>query len=129
MSKNLDWEQIKKDMEKSINLKIDEEAFLVRIDILDEEFIKKQMSGSLIQNEASLKQLMEGYIEDKSIDPEIEINREENYILLKLDNREDTFIIYNFFKEFFFGDILKDMIEALFGAFGAMYGTNDRKRF
>jgi len=123
MSINLDWEKIKEDMKRSINLTINKDTHSVRIDILDEKFIEDQMSGNLIQSEASLKHLMNGYIE-KTINPKIEVNREENFIILELENEEDTQKIYDFFYKFFFGDILKNMIEALFGAFGSMYGTD-----
>lgn len=122
MSTNLDWEKIKEDMKKSINLTINKNTHSVRIDILDEDFIENQVSGNLIQSEASLKQFMNGYIE-KTIKPKIKVNRDENFIILELNNKEDTQIIYDFFSKFFYGDILKNMIEALFGAFGSMYGT------
>ncbi|MBD3215961.1 MAG: hypothetical protein GF311_25340 [Candidatus Lokiarchaeota archaeon] len=124
MSKNIEWEKIKEDMKKAINLTIDQENYQVEIEILDKELIDKQLSGNLIQSEASLQQLLKGYVEDKTINPKITINQETNRILLDFDNQQDAQTIYNFFEKFFFGDILKTMIEALFGAFGGMYGSD-----
>jgi hypothetical protein len=123
MSENIEWEKIKEDMKKAINLTIDQEKNQVKIEILDKELIDNQLSGNFIQNEVSLQKLLKGYVEDKTIKPKITINQERNHILLDFNNQQDAHTIYNFFEKFFFGDILKTMVEALFGAFGGIYGN------
>ena len=125
MGLNLDWKKLEKVLKKIIKISLDENPSIVRIDIKDKDFMESKLGHNLIGTEASISQLLIAYIEDKNINPKIEVNREENYILLDLETVEDAKKIENFFQDFFFGDILNNMLEALFGAFGSTYGTEN----
>jgi len=125
MGLNIEWEKLKKVLNEIIKISMDEDSSSVKINISDKDFMESKLGRNLIGSEASINLLLNNYIKDKNIKPKIQVNREENYILLKLDNNQDAKEIQKFFRDFFFGDILKNMIETLFGAFGGMYGTEN----
>ncbi|MFO7795629.1 MAG: hypothetical protein ACQERB_01910 [Promethearchaeati archaeon] len=125
MGLNIEWEKLKKVLNDIIEISLDEDSSSVKINISDKDFMESKLGRNLIGSEDSINLLLNNYIKDKNIKPKIEINREENSILLSLDNNHDAKKIQKFFEDFFFGDILKNMIEALFGAFGGMYGTEN----
>ncbi|TFF84929.1 MAG: hypothetical protein EU518_01985 [Promethearchaeota archaeon] len=125
MGLNIEWEKLKKVLNEIIEISLDEDSSLVKIHISDKDFMESKLGRNIIGSEASINLLLNNYIKDKSIKPKIEINREENNIFLKLENNRDAKKIQKFFQDFFFGDILKNMIEALFGAFGGMYGSEN----
>ncbi|TFG05509.1 MAG: hypothetical protein EU539_09270 [Promethearchaeota archaeon] len=131
---NLDWEQLKKEFENSINLEKDEDQLSIKIKLLKEpEFQDNPLFGNvstMLKGEQELRHSLSQFMnEGKPINCEIEIDREEKQVVLTFKEKEEWNKTFNFLKELFFGDYFKKILEAMMGAFGGFFNKNDFSPF
>jgi hypothetical protein len=127
MSDDFNWQKMKAKFKDSV--KIEKELHNTSIDItfLDDKLIEDDMIIMIIKNKRGLENSLKHYIDiDRSIKYDIEIVKNQNKIIITFEEEEIVDKAYNFFKDFFHGDLLKDMVEALFGAFGRFYGEDNQ---
>ena len=56
------------------------------------------------------------------LDVDVDVNEADKVITMKFKGKEEYEKIYEFLNNMFFGDFLKQMMEAMMGAFGNMFG-------
>ena len=117
---------MKEQIQKSIKLEKNENDLSIRILVLESNIEDNQFVGSMLKSEDEMKKSLTQFLnEEKTIDCDIEINQDEKFVEIKLKDKEIWEKTYNLFNDMFFGDYLKNMIEALMGAFGGMFGAGD----
>lgn len=123
---NLNWDEIKETLRKSIKLDENMENLSIKIIILESNIEENQFIGKILKSEDEMRQSLSAFInEGKPIDCNVEVNQEERYILLKFREKEIWNKTLELFNDLFFGDYLKKMIEAMMGAFGGMFSKED----
>ena len=123
---NINWEEIKENFRKSIELKKKKENMSIKI-IIKEPIIEENLIvGNILKNENEMKQSLSAFInEGRPIDCDVEVNQDERYIKLKFKDNELWEKTYEFFNDLFFGDYLKKMVEVMMGAFRGMFGKDN----
>ena len=119
---NLNWDEIKEDLRKSVKLDKKMEDLSIKITIKKSNIEENQFIGKMLKSEDEMKQSLSAFInEGKPIDCDVEVNQKERYILLKFREKRLWIKTFELFNDLFFGDYLKKMIEAMMGAFGGMF--------
>jgi hypothetical protein len=119
---NLNWDEIKENLRKSVKLDKKMEDLSIKITIKKSNIEENQFIGKMLKNEDEMKQSLSAFInEGKPIDCDVEVNQKERYILLKFREKRIWIKTFELFNDLFFGDYLKKMIEAMMGAFGGMF--------
>ena len=122
---NLNWEEIKEQLQKAVKLEKKKEDLSIKISILESNIEENQMVGGMLKDEDEMKQSLGQFLGKKEpLDCDIEINQEERTMLLKFKEKKDFKKVYHLLNDLFFGDFLKKMIEAMMGAFGDMFGQD-----
>ncbi|MFX0188181.1 MAG: hypothetical protein ACFE8A_10640 [Candidatus Hodarchaeota archaeon] len=122
---NLDWEEIKEQLQKAVKLEKKEEDLSIKISILESNIEENQMVGGMLRDGDEMKQSLGQFLGKKEpLDCDIEINQKKRTMLLKFKEEKDFKKVYNLLNDLFFGDFLKKMIEAMMGAFGDMFGQD-----
>jgi len=124
----LNWEEIKAKLQKSIKLEKNEKDLSVKITILEPTVQDDQMIGNMLKNEDEMKQSLTQFLgKKKLLDCDIKINQPGKNIKLTFRDKMDFNSVHNLLNAMFFGDYFKDMVEALKGAFGESFGSGDFK--
>jgi hypothetical protein len=127
MNEDFDWQKIKAKFEDSVKIQKELHNASIEITFLDDNLIEDNMITMIIKNKRGLEDSLRHYINiDRSIKYDIKIVKNQNKVIITFEEEEIIDIAYNFFKDFFHGDLLKDMVEALFGAFGRFYGEDNQ---
>ena len=123
---HLNWDEIKENLQKAVELEKIMNDLSIKITIKDSNIQENQYLGKMLKTEDEMKQSLSAFINDgKPIDCDVEVNQEERYILLKFREKKMWKKTYELFNDLFFGDYLKKMIEAMMGAFGGIFGSED----
>ncbi|MHA1293804.1 MAG: hypothetical protein ACTSQJ_14200 [Promethearchaeota archaeon] len=126
MTEKFNWDEIKEQLSNSIKLEKNAEDLSLKIIILESNLEENKVVGGMFKGEDEMKRSLGQFLGKKEpIDCNININQEEKYIILKFKNKKDFKKVYNLFQEMFFGDFFKEIIEAMMGAFGGMFGNNE----
>jgi hypothetical protein len=121
--KQFNLKEIKEKLQKAVEIKSDQEDLSVKLKIKEPNIEGVLMVSDMLKSEDEMRQSLSAFInQNQPIDCDIEVNQKEKYILLKFRNKEMWNRTITFFNDMFFGDYLKKMIEAMMGAFGAMFG-------
>jgi len=124
----LNWEEIKAKLQKSIKLEKNEKDLSVKITVLEPTVQDDQMVGNMLKNEDEMKQSLTKFLgKKKLLDCDIKINQPGKNIKLTFRDKTDFTSVYNLLNDMFFGDYFKEMVEALKGAFGESFGSGDFK--
>jgi len=124
----LNWEEIKAKLQKSIKLEKNEKDLSVKITILEPTVQDDQMIGNMLKNEDEMKQSLTQFLgKKKLLDCDIKINQPGKNLKLTFRDKMDFNSVHNLLNDMFFGDYFKDMVEALKGAFGESFGSGDFK--
>jgi len=124
----LNWEEIKAKLQKSIKLEKNEKDLSVKIIVLEPNIQDDQIVGNMLKNEAEMKQSLTQFLgKKKLLDCDIKINQPGKNIKLTFRDKTDFTSVYNLLNDMFFGDYFKEMVEALKGAFGESFGSGDFK--
>lgn len=122
---NLNWEEIKEQLQEAVRLEKKKDDLSIKISILESNIEENQMVGGMLKDEDEMKQSLGQFLNKKEpLDCDIEINQEERTMLLKFKEKKDFKKVYNLLNDLFFGDFIKKMIEAMMGAFGDMFGQD-----
>jgi hypothetical protein len=123
---NFNWEEIKEKLAKAVKLEKNKADLSVKIIIKELDIEENQIIGNILKSEKEMKQSLAQFInQGKPVNCEVEVNQDEKFILLKFNEIKMWQKTYEFFNDFFFGDYLKKMIEAMMGAFGGIFGKDD----
>lgn len=126
MIKDFNWDEIKKSLQKAIKLERNYDNLTIVISVLEENLKENQFVGNFIRSEKELKKSLQRYLgKQSSLNCDIEINNTNNKVSIKFFDTKDYNEVFNLLNDIFFGDYLKDMIEAMMGAFGRMFGKED----
>jgi len=119
---NFNWEEIKEKLVKAVKLEKNKADLSVKIIIKELDIEDNQIIGNILKSEKEMKQSLAQFInQGKPVNCEVEVNQDEKFILLKFNEIKMWQKTYEFFNDFFFGDYLKKMIEAMMGAFGGIF--------
>lgn len=122
---NLNWEEIKEQLQNAVKLEKKKEDLSIKISILESNIEENQIVGGMLKDEDEMKQSLGQFLGKKEpLDCDIEINQEKRTMLLKFKEKKEFKKVYNLLNDLFFGDFLKKMIEAMMGAFGDMFGQD-----
>ncbi|MEJ2276557.1 MAG: hypothetical protein P8Y70_02235 [Candidatus Lokiarchaeota archaeon] len=125
MNHKIEWEKIRSKFNESIKIKKDAERNRVIISFLDSDLLENDMFKLILENESGLKDTLRNYTRiSEPINYDIEIDKNSNVIIITFKRKKVMDQSYDFFEELFHGDLLKEMIEAIFGAFGGFYGND-----
>ncbi len=123
---NFNWEEIKEKLAKAVKLEKNKADLSVKIIIKELDIEENQIIGNILKSEKEMKQSLAQFInQGKPVNCEVEVNQDEKFILLKFNEIKMWQKTYEFFNDFFFGDYLKKMIEAMMGAFGGIFGKDN----
>ena len=126
--KDSNWDKIKEDLQKAVKLEENKDDLSIKIIILESNIKENQMVGGMLRGGEEMKQSLRQFLgKSEPLDCDISINQEERTILMKFNNNEDFYKVYELLNDMFFGDFFKKMIDALRGAFGATFGHDDFK--
>lgn len=119
---NFNWEEIKEKLAKAVKLEKNKADLSVKIIIKELDIEENQIIGNILKSEKEMKQSLAQFInQGKPVNCEVEVNQDEKFILLTFNEIKMWQKTYEFFNDFFFGDYLKKMIEAMMGAFGGIF--------
>jgi hypothetical protein len=122
----LNWSEMKAKLENSVEIQQMEEDLKIIVDIDTEEIKENGLITDLLQNKEQLKRTIGEYKNDGTpINCIIEIKKQEGKIILSFEKESEYDKSLEFLKEFFYGDILKTMLEAMFGAFGNRFQNDN----
>lgn len=122
----LNWSEMKAKLENSVEIQQMEEDLKIIVDIYTEEIKENGLITDLLQNKEQLKRTIGEYKNDGTpINCLIEIERKEGKIILSFEKESEYDKSLEFLEEFFYGDILKTMLEAMFGAFGNRFRNDN----
>ena len=126
MIKDFNWDEIKKSLQNAIKLEKDHDNLTILITVLEENLKENQFIGNFIRNEIELKNSLQRYLGRQSpLNCDIEINNTNKKVSIQFFDDGDYNEVFILLNDIFFGDYLKDMIEAMMGAFGRMFGKED----
>ncbi|MHA1299346.1 MAG: hypothetical protein ACTSO9_07930 [Candidatus Helarchaeota archaeon] len=113
---NLNWDDIKRQMEESVEL--EEGNRVVKIKFKG-DVQQNQMIEKMVSSEQGLQQTLNQFVgKGDPVDCNINFIESENAVVIEnLKDEEITHKVYEFFKDMFFGDFLKNLIEQMFNAF------------
>jgi hypothetical protein len=115
----LNWSEMKAKLENSVKIQQIEEELKIIVSIDTKKIKENGLITGLLKNKEQLKRTIGEYKNDGTpINCEIEIKKKEGKIILYFKEESEYDKSLEFLKEFFHGDILKTMLEAMFGAFG-----------
>ncbi|NHI90915.1 MAG: hypothetical protein EAX96_00345 [Candidatus Lokiarchaeota archaeon] len=116
--KKIDWKEIKQKMKELVKLEKNENDLWVKLTMIGENDVREdEMVGKMIQSEEEIKQTLSQYINDgEPLDCEVSFMEEEKYMLIKFKEKRFVKKAYEFFKELFFGNFLKKMVEQMMKA-------------
>lgn len=122
MEKSFNWDEIKEKLQHAVKLEKNKDALKVKINILESNIEDDKMVGNMLRDEESMKQSIGQFLgSNEPLDCDIDINNDEKCIVMKFKKESDFNKVYNLLNDMFFGDFFKKIIEAMFGAFGAMF--------
>lgn len=115
----IDWKEIKNKMKELVKLEKDEKELWVKLVMTGESDVREdEMVGKMIQGEDQIKQTLSQFINDgEPLDCEVTFNEEEKIMQMQFKEKRHVKKAYDFFKELFFGNFLKDMVEGMMKAF------------
>jgi hypothetical protein len=125
MMENLNWDEIKEQLEKAVKLEKNDDDLSVKIIILEESLEENKMIGNMLKGEDEMKQSLGQFLgNNEPLDCDIDINQDEKYIKMVFKKKKDFKKVYTLLNDIFFGDFFKKMLEAMMGAFGNMFGND-----
>ncbi len=123
---NFNWEDIKEKLQKAVELEKKSDDLSIKIIIKGSNIEENELVGNMLKSEVEMKQSLARFVnEGKPVECEVEVNQIQKFILIKFRDHQMWNKTYDLLSEMFFGDYFKKMIEAMMGAFGRMFGTED----
>lgn len=120
--KDFNWDEIKEELQKAVKLEKFKDDLSVKITILAENIEETQMVGDVLKEEEEMKRSFGQFLgRDAPLDCDIEMNKEEKYIVMKMKTKKDYKKVYKLLNDMFFGDFFKKMIDAMMGAFKGVF--------
>jgi len=122
--KEIDWKEIKKKMKELIKLEHNKKEKYMKLLMIGTDDVREdEMVGKMLQGEEQIKQTINQFVADgEEIDCDIEINKDDKYMMITFKEEKWVKQVYDFFDDMFFGDFLKKMIEAMMEAFSKGLG-------
>jgi len=115
----IDWKEIKNKMKELVKIEKDDKELWVKIIMIGENDVREdEMVGKMIEGEEQMKQTLSQFInDDKPLDCEVTINEEERTMKVQFKEKRLVKKAYSFYKDLFYGNFLKNMVEGMMKAF------------